>query len=89
MIEILLSENQLHNNFIKAREEIQKWIDTHALPSRYFIASERNLREKEEYENLMKKFKDAEEALLKFYSDNFNAKDISKLNEIALREINK
>ena len=81
-MEILPSQIKLHNEFVKAREEIQKWIDIHALPSRYFIASERDLSEKEEYEGLMKKFKEAEEALLRCYSENLNAKDISKINEI-------
>lgn len=82
-MEILPSTAKLHNDFIRAREEIQKWIDTHALPSRYFIASERMLRENEEYENLMEKFKKAEKALLESYSENLNAKDISKLKEIS------
>jgi len=82
-MEILPSQTQLHNEFIKARDEIQQWIDTHAMPSRYFIASEKNLREKEEYEDLMKKFKKAEEDLLKSYAENLSAKDISKLNEIS------
>jgi len=83
-MEILPSQTKLHNDFIKARDEIQKWIDTHAKPSRYFIASEKSQKEKEEYESLMKKFKEAENALLKAYSENLSAKDISKLNEISL-----
>jgi cell fate (sporulation/competence/biofilm development) regulator YlbF (YheA/YmcA/DUF963 family) len=82
-MEILPSRAKLHNDFIRAREEIQKWIDTHVMPSRCFIASERNLREQKEYENLMKKFKESEEALLKDL-ENLNAKDISKINEILL-----
>lgn len=84
-MEVLPTEQFLYDKFHEAKENLQKWIDTHVLPSRYgYLETERQRKENEEYNKLMITFRKAEKALLEHQEINFGIKEINKLEEILL-----